>query len=137
MCMSDRSKWIAVVVVGIMMLTACGGKQEVTFESFVTQALRSLYIDNDYNSYMKCVDYGMELDSVQQKVVETMYRQFTDKVKKQHGGVLEVSVESVETLGDSMTSFVHYQITYADSTRESSMLKVVSDGEGWRIKSRN
>ena len=137
MCMSDRSKWIAVVVVGIMMLTACGGKQEVTFESFVTQAIRSLYIDNDYNSYMKCVDYGMELDSVQQKVVETMYRQFTDKVKQQHGGVLEVSVESVETLDDSMTSFVHYQVIYADSTRESSMLKVVSDGEGWRIKSRN
>lgn len=137
MCMSDRSKWIAVVVVGIMMLTACGGKQEVTFESFVTQALRSLYIDNDYNSYMKCVDYGMELDSVQQKVVETMYRQFTDKVKKQHGGVLEVNVESVEEQCDSMTSFVHYQVIYADSTRESSMLKVISDGEGWKIKSRN
>ena len=137
MCMSDRSKWIAVVVVGIMMLTACGGKQEVTFESFVTQALRSLYIDNDYNSYMKCVDYGMELDSVQQKVVEAMYRQFTDKVKQQHGGVLEVNVESVEEQCDSMTSFVHYQVIYADSTRESSMLKVISDGEGWRIKSRN
>lgn len=137
MCMSDKSKWIAVVAVGIMMLTACGGKQEVTFESFVTQALRSLYIDNDYNSYMKCVDYGMELDSVQQKVVEAMYRQFTDKVKKQHGGVLEVNVESVEEQCDSMTSFVHYQVIYADSTRESSMLKVVSDGEGWKIKSRN
>ena len=137
MCMSDRSKWIAVVVVGIMMLTACGGKQEMTFESFVTQALRSLYIDNDYNSYMKCVDYGMELDSVQQKVVETMYRQFTDKVKRQHGGVLEVNVESVEEQCDSMTSFVHYQVIYADSTRESSILKVVSDGEGWKIKSRN
>ncbi|MBP5376355.1 MAG: hypothetical protein J6Y41_00095 [Bacteroidaceae bacterium] len=135
--MSDRSKWIAVVVVGIMMLIACGGKQEVTFEDFVIQALRSYYIDNDYNSYMKCVDYGMELDSVQQKVVEAMYRQFTDKVKRQHGGVLEVNVESVETLDDGVTSFVHYQITYADSTRESSMLKVISDGEGWRIKSRN
>ena len=137
MCMSDKSKWIAVVAVGIMMLTACGGKREVTFEDFVIQALRSYYIDNDYNSYMKCVDYGMELDSVQQKVVEAMYRQFTDKVKRQHGGVLEVNVESVETLDDGVTSFVHYQITYADSTRESSMLKVISDGEGWRIKSRN
>lgn len=137
MCMSDRSRLIALVAIGIMMLTACGGKQEMTFESFVTQALRSYYIDNDYNSYMKCVDYGMELDSVQQKVVEAMYRQFTDKVKRQHGGVLEVSVESVENLDDGVTSFVHYQITYADSTRESSMLKVVSDGEGWRIKSRN
>ena len=137
MCMSDKSKWIAVVAVGIMMLTACGGKLEITFESFVTQALRSLYIDNDYNSFVNCVDYGTELDSVQQKVVEAMYRQFTDKVKQLHGGVLEVSVESVETLDDGVTSFVHYQITYADSTRESSMLKVVSDGEGWRIKSRN
>lgn len=138
MCMSDKSKWIAMVVVGIVMLTACGGKQEITFESFVIQALKSLYIDNDYNTYMKYVDYGEGgLDSVQQKVVEAMYKQFTDKVKEQHGGVLEVSVESVETLGDSVTSFVHYQVIYADSTQESSMLKVVSDGEGWKIKSRN
>ena len=80
MCMSDKSKWIAVVAVGIMMLTACGEKREMTFESFVTQALRSLYIDNDYNSFVNCVDYGTELDSVQQKVVEAMYRQFTDNV---------------------------------------------------------
>ncbi len=139
MCMSDKSKWTAAVVVGIMMLTACGnGKQEVTFEGFVAQALKSLYIDNNYNAYMECVDYGNEaMDSVQQKVVEAMYRQFADKVKQLHGGVLEVSVTSVEEQDDNGTSYVHYEVTFADSTQEYSMLKVVTDGEGWKIKARN
>lgn len=137
MCMSDKSRWIALAAIGIMMLTACGGERKITFEDFIIQALRSFYIDNDYNVYMECVDYGAELDSVQRKVVEAMYKQFADKVKQQHGGVVEVGVIDVEDLGDSMTSYVHYQVTYADSTQESSMLKVVSDGEGWKIKSRN
>ena len=138
MCMSDRSKRFVAVAIGIIMLAVCGCKErKVTFEGFVTQALRSLYIDNDYNAYMGCVDYGEELDSVQQVVVEAMYRQFTDRVKQQHGGVVDVEVVDVEDLGDSVTSFVHYRVTYADSTEESSMLKVVTDGDGWKIKGRN
>ena len=47
--MKMKKKLVATLLVGIMMLAACGGgKQEVTFEGFVTQALRSLYINNDY-----------------------------------------------------------------------------------------
>lgn len=142
MFMSDRSKkrvrFVALLAV-LAVLMGCGAKQksrEQLLKEFVERALTERYLKNDYESYLNDVDYGTDLDTVQQQMLIAMHKQFTDFQQKKHGAVAYVKMTDVSEEADSVC-YVHYIVVYADSTQESSMMKVVEEGGEWKIKSRN
>ncbi len=139
MCMSDRSKGVvACAVAGVLLLlTACSRKSpEELLKTFSMQALTALYINNDIDEYMQYVDFDGELDSVQQRIVVTMYNQFLDYKRQVMGEVTGVRLIETEYKEDSV-QYVHFQVQYADSTTESGMMKVIRDGDGWKVRGRN
>ena len=143
MFMSDRSKkavrCVALLTV-LALLVGCGAKQKSRDEllkEFVERALMERYLTNDYELYLNDVDYGVELDTVQQQMLVAIHKQFADYQEKKHGPVAYVNMtDVVKEEGDSVC-YVHYIVAYADSTQESAVMKVAYEGGEWKIKSRN
>lgn len=139
MYMSDRSSILWCLFGAVAFFVACADNQPSTedeVKDFLNQALVTLYIKNDLGAYLKEVDFDGELDSVQLAAVESMHRQYDDFLKQTRGGVTSVEVAEAEFENDSVC-FVHYLLTFADSSSLTSVQKVVSIGGRWKIRSRN
>lgn len=143
MFMSDRSKRIVrclAVLAVLSVLLGCGAKKktrEELLKEFVNRALTERYLTNDYEAYVNDVDYGVELDTVQQQMVIAMHKQFADYQEKKHGTVAYVRMTDVVKEENDSACFVHYIVVYSDSTEESAVMKVVEENGKWKIKSRN
>jgi len=143
MFMSDRSKRMVRLVFVLALITAvlvgCGARKnrDELLKKFVERALTERYLTNDYESYLNEVDYGVELDTVQQQMVIAMHKQFADYQEKKHGTVAYVRMTDVVKEENDSACFVHYIVVYSDSTEESAVMKVVEENGEWKIKSRN
>jgi hypothetical protein len=120
-------------------LVGCGARKnrDELLKKFVERALTERYLTNDYESYLNEVDYGVELDTVQQQMVIAMHKQFADYQEKKHGTVAYVRMTDVVKEENDSACFVHYIVVYSDSTEESAVMKVVEENGEWKIKSRN
>ena len=102
----------------------------------MNQCLTTLYVEDNLDAYLQYVDFDGELDSVQFSAVRSMYRQYADFVRQTRGGVTGIDVLDADFESDTVC-YVHYQLTFADSSSVTSMQKVILDGEIWKIRSRN
>ena len=126
------------IAVAVVLMAGCAGRKsrQQRLREFVERALAERYMEGDYESYMESVDYGTELDTVQTQMILALHRQFADRMEKTHGRVVSVGISDMKAEADTV-SFVHYTVTYADSTEQATMMKVVENNGTWRIKSRN
>ena len=124
----------------LALLVGCGAKQKSRDEllkEFVERALMERYLTNDYDLYLNDVDYGVELDTVQQQMLVAIHKQFADYQEKRHGAVAYVRMTDVVKEENDSACFVHYIVVFSDSTEESAVMKVVEENGEWKIKSRN
>ena len=129
-------KWLSVVALALMVLTACEDKDpKVASGKALIKAMK--YLQNgDKEKYYNCLDFGQELDSLTQAQVAmmwVMHQQINQKVK---GQALATDVVKVELLADTV-ALVYYKIKYESGNEEVSSNKMVCrDGE-WKIRIRN
>jgi len=135
--MSDRSRSFCVAAITSFVLIACGpGSDDEQLCEFADHVLEELYISENYEEYMHSVDHSTDMDSTRMDMVMMMHKQFADFQRQKHGDVEDVHMVNATKEGDSIR-YVHYEITYADSTKETAMMKVIRTSGGWMIRSRN
>jgi len=135
--MSDKSRFVCVAVSTVCLLTACGpASDDEQLCNFAEQVLRERYINQDYEQYMQNVDHSTDMDSARMDMVVMMHRQFADAQRQKHGDVEDVHMVNATKEGDSIR-YVHYEIVYADNTKDTAMMKVIRKPGGWLIRSRN
>ena len=144
MCISDRNRQgtnrlhaVACVLL-LMFLAACHGAihgPEDAPKEALQEALDALH-EGDYDAYLQHVDWGMEMDSVQQSYMKMLLRQHQDWKRTERAAIVSIDVIDGKMNADSICT-VYYQYTFADSTHEVVSQKMVRRGKDWKIRLRN
>lgn len=144
MCISGRNRpnvnRLHVVACGflLMFLAACHGAihgPEDAPKEALQGALDALH-EEDYDAYLQYVDWGMEMDSVQQSYMKMLLRQHQDWKRTERTAIVSIDVIDGKMNADSICT-VYYQYTFADSTHEVVSQKMVRRGKDWKIRLRN
>lgn len=128
------------IVVGLLAvcLASCqwGEKRpEDAPKEALEKALEAL-VEEDYDAYLSYVDFGMELDSLQEASMRNVVRQHQEWKRAERAAVMAVEVIDVHLQSDSVC-MAHYQYVFADSTKEIVSQKMVRQGSDWKIRFRN
>ena len=97
----------------------------------VENSLTALY-QGDIQSYMASADYGVELDTLHTRIIESLLSRHVRQVNE-IGGMKQVATTGVSFDSDSV-AVVSYTLTYNNGTRESHLQKVVNTGDGWKLR---
>ena len=119
----------------LMCLVACSDKKEQAPETALQTALEALEKE-DYDSYLKAVDFGADMDSAQEAYMRDVLRQHLSWRRAKRENIVSIDMVDAIMKGDTVCT-VYYQYTYADSTREVASQKMVRKGEVWKLRLRN
>ncbi|MBQ9362693.1 MAG: DUF4878 domain-containing protein [Bacteroidaceae bacterium] len=128
----------AVCIVLLLALSACWGKKDLPEDkakAVLKEALSTLQSGN-VDGYMRYVDFGSEMDSVQLAVMQCLLKQHLDRQTQRKGTVVSIETVDAQLVGDSVCT-VFCQLAFADSTVEVVSQKMVRVGETWKIRLRN
>lgn len=135
-CMVKHRILLCALFCCLLCLSSC---HELTLEekakATLKEALEALNRD-DHDVYLKSVDFGTEMDSVQEAVMRDALRQHLEWQRKERPAVVSIDMVDSKMHGDSICT-VYYQYTFADSTKEVASQKMVRYGEEWKIRLRN
>lgn len=90
----------------------------------------------DYDTYLKHVDFGAEMDSAQEASMRDALKQHLEWQRSEYASVMSIDIVDAKMRGDSICT-VYYQYTFADGKKEVSSQKMVRQGEVWKIRLRN
>lgn len=124
----------------LALLASCRG-QEVEVDS--GQQAKQALVDaitalnsHDYEAYYHALDFGCEIDSVQQTVILRTLIQHQSWQDQRKGQVADIRAVNADMICDSVL-MVYYQLTFADSTQVVSSQKMVRHGGTWKLRVRN
>lgn len=122
----------------VVCLTACHEKIVVPEDAPKEALLNALEALNrgDYDTYIDCVDYGTDMDSVQKSIMRDALRQHVGWRTARKSHVASVDIVDVEMNGDTVCT-VFYRYTFADGTNEVAVQKMVLNDGVWKIRARN
>lgn len=98
-------------------------------------ALEALEND-DYETYMSCVDYASDMDSMQMRNLCKVLRFHMSKQRAAHAPVVDIDMIDAVLKGDTVCT-VYYQYTFADSVKEVASQKMVRKNGEWKLRLRN
>lgn len=138
MCMSDRSKSCMLLGLVLLGLSSCRGDKRLPEEqakAVLKEALAALQ-RHDVDTYINNVDFGTDMDSLQETFMRHVLEQHQDRQDQLRGAVMGIDVIDAEMQGDSVC-LVFYQMLFPDSTLEVASQKMIRVGERWKIRLRN
>ena len=147
MCTSDRSKnsamkAILVAIISFCMLCfiACEEEKVVNNPADASKDafLASLEALNkgDYDTYLKSVDMGQDMDTFQILVLKKALQQHHEWIVQVKDSISSVEVVDVKMKNDS-TATIYCQYTFGDSTSEVSAQKMNRVCGVWKLRLRN
>ena len=122
--------------IGLLCLVSC---HEPTAEEAAKETLKGALeaLDRaDYDAYLRCVDFGVKMDSAQEAFMRDVLKQHLGWRQAQRASVVSIDMVDAQMRGDSVCT-VYYQYTFADSTKEVASQKMVKSGEEWKMRLRN
>lgn len=125
---------VTVSMVSSFLFSSCGEDKSREGEEqrqLVESSLTALY-QGDIQSYMASADYGVELDTLHTRIIESLLSRHVSQVNE-IGGMKQVATTGVSFDSDSV-AVVAYTLTYNNGTRESHLQKVVNSGDGWKLR---
>lgn len=139
MCMSDRSKCYYLLLGLVLLgLSSCWGDKrlpEDQAKAVLKESLTALQ-RHDVDTYINNVDFGTDMDSLQEAFMRHVLEQHQDRQDQLRGAVQGIEMIDAEMQGDSVC-LVFYQLMFPDSTVEVASQKMVRVGEKWKIRVRN
>ena len=118
----------------VLCLAACQEKPAGPTHT-LKEALEALERE-DYDAYLRCVDVGTEMDSVQKQAMRQVLRQHVGWRRTKRPAVVSIDMIDSQMLDDSVCT-VYYQYTFADSTKDVGAQKMVRHGDVWKLRLRN
>jgi len=119
-------------------LTSCWGDKglpEDQAKAVLKEALTALQ-RHDVDAYLRCVDFGTDMDSLQEVFMRRVLEQHQDRQDQLRGAVSGIDMIDAEMQGDSVC-MVFYQMTFPDSMVEVASQKMIRVGKNWKIRLRN
>ncbi len=130
-----QMRWLKLLAVLLVLcLPACQEKSGGPAHT-LKEALEALEKE-DYDAYLRCVDFGTEMDSMQVACMRQVLRQHVGWRRLKCPSVVSIDMIDSQMQGDSICT-VYYQYTFADSTKDVGAQKMVRLGETWKIRLRN
>lgn len=128
-------RWLKFLVMILVLCLAACQEKPVGPTHTLKEALEALERE-DYDAYLRCVDFGAEMDSVQMKCMQQVLRQHVGWRRSKRPSVVSIDMIDSQMQDDSIC-MVYYQYTFADSTKEVGSQKMVRLGEDWKLRLRN
>ena len=91
---------------------------------------------NDREAYLRHVDFGAEMDSVQMDCLMGLWHRHLEWRQTTKGALVSVDMIDAKMDGDSVCT-VYFQYTFGDGTQEVGAQKMVRHGEEWKLRLRN
>lgn len=91
---------------------------------------------NDIDTYMSSIDFGTDMDSVQEENFRNVIRQHVEWENCAHPAVTSIDIVDAEMKCDTVCT-VYFQYTYADSIQEVASQKMVRTNGVWKLRLRN
>lgn len=131
---------LSLSVVFAFAITFIGCHKPITEPADAPKAALKAALDalnvNDLDSYMASIDFGTDLDSVQEECLRNVIRQRIDKESKSMPAVMSIDIVDAVMQGDTICT-VYYQYNYVDSLQEIASQKMVRTDGVWKLRLRN
>lgn len=123
------------ILIATIMLLACSHTSPEELASKAAMGYYNLLMSGDYEGFLEGVDDKEHPGTIdyRSQLIDN-YRQFTDRLQKQHQGIREVRVS--HTVADStlQTMNVFLVLCFGDGTREETIVPMVERDGHWLMR---
>lgn len=124
------------LVLGLLCMMSCHEPTSEEAAQMVLQEALEALEKGEHDVYMRHVDFGNEMDSVQAAYMRDVLRQHVGWRRSERAAVVSIDMVDAKLQSDSICT-VYYQYSFADGTQEVGAQKMVRHGEDWKIRLRN
>ena len=132
-------KKITCPVLGVLLLSACGGKSDVDLSEMGSAGARKaaehfygILSKGEGKAYVDNMHQAASMDSCKYAQFVDLIDQFIHEEKQVRGGILSAS--ACEDRMVDTVSYVQLEVLFGDSTREEVILPVVYSGGRWWVR---
>lgn len=94
------------------------------------------YVSGDYETYIDCVDFGEDLDSIHALIFRKAYDQYRVSLNRKEKNIISIEPTVVKFINDSV-AYAFYAVNYQDGTSEMCSHKMARFPDRWKIVIRN
>lgn len=126
------------IIIAMLVCVGCKQKEEdpAAMPKHVLHEALHMLESHDYDAYIAFSDIDCEYDSVYVTIMKNILRQHQESRESAKGNAESIDIVDAKIIADSIC-MVYYQFTYADSTKEVGVQKMVCVDGNWKIRIRN